>query len=90
MPHHPDDGRPGRGIAVANVLAHRTLTRPVLPRENLVDQRHGLRIGAVERGEHAALAEGNLERVKVVGADHRDIAMRTGIARRRGAAVDLE
>ena len=60
---------------------------PVLPRERLVDDRDGRRVGAIGGVKRAAASQRNAERAEVVGADHPVVRFRRIL---RDHAVDEE
>ena len=58
--------------------------------EDLIDDGHRLRLRPVLGGEGTALADGNLQRGKVLRADGSNVAMRSGIAGNGGPALNCE
>jgi hypothetical protein len=90
MPHHADHRLPfARRLERVDALAQCALVRPVLLREQLVDDHHGFGAGIVLRREVAPLQYGNSHRPEIAGHGRGKLRMRTVDVGAR-PAVDVE
>jgi hypothetical protein len=75
---------------LAQPLSQGVLVRPVLLREIVVNDRHGLAAGPIMSREEATGTERNADRREVIRRNKTEISMRAGIASELRSALDGE